>query len=90
MQVMPGTAGDPGFGVAPARDASPGEFNRVGRDYRAAMQRKYGGDLAKMWAAYNMGPTGLDNVLELYGDDWFSHVPRETQDYVRSNLERLR
>jgi len=90
MQVMPGTARDPGFGVTPARNTSAGEFNRVGREYRAAMQQKYGGDLAKMWAAYNMGPTALDGVIERYGSDWFEHIPSETQAYVRGNLRAVR
>jgi soluble lytic murein transglycosylase len=37
MQLMPGTAADPGFGVAPAKDGSPQENVRVGKDYLGAM-----------------------------------------------------
>jgi soluble lytic murein transglycosylase len=90
MQTMPSTARDPGFGVTAARDSSPGEFNRVGREYRAALQQKYGGDLVKMWAAYNMGPNGLDAVLTKHGADWFNHIPQETRDYVRTNISTVR
>ncbi len=40
MQVMPATSRDPGFGVAPAKDGSPDELARVGRDYIAAMEKR--------------------------------------------------
>jgi soluble lytic murein transglycosylase len=86
MQVMPDTARQPGFGVRPAQGNSPDEFNRVGRDYRAAMEQRYGGDLAKMWAAYNWGPGNLDNALRRHGDNWLDHAPRETRDYIRRNF----
>lgn len=90
MQVMPSTARDPGFGVRPARNNSPAEFNRVGRDYRRVMERRYGGDLIKMWAAYNWGPGNLDNALRRYGNDWLRHAPQETRDYINRNLRALR
>ena len=51
MQVLDGTTADPGFGVTPARDNSPDERARVGRDYLAAMVRRYDGDLPKALAA---------------------------------------
>lgn len=90
MQVMPGTARDPGFGVTPARDNSDAELTRVGREYRRAMERRYGGDPAKMWAAYNAGPGALDEAIKRGGDNWLQHVPQETQNYVRQNLAALR
>lgn len=90
MQVMPGTARDPGFGIAPARSNDPAEVNRVGREYRAAMEKRYGGDLAKMWAAYNWGPGNLDNALARHGNDWLRKAPRETRNYVARNYELLR
>src|ERR1043165_9600191 len=37
MQTMPGTLRDPGYGVTPARDNSPAEMERVGKEYLAAM-----------------------------------------------------
>jgi len=54
MQVMPATNTDPGYGVKPAQDNSPGERARVGRDYLQAMLQKYGSP-DKAWAAYNAG-----------------------------------
>jgi hypothetical protein len=79
MQVMPNTQKDPGFGVAPAKDDSPEELQRVGEDYYAAMQKKYGNDtLAAI--AYNMGPGATDDWLSKGGD--FNKLPAETQSYI--------
>lgn len=89
MQVMPGTARDPGFGIRPS-DGSQADDVRVGREYRRAMQRRYGGDLGKMWAAYNWGPGNLDSAISRYGDDWLRAAPDETRNYVQNNLARLR
>lgn len=81
MQVMPGTATDPGFGVQPAKDASPEELARVGRDYLDAMQVRYG-DTDKALAAYNAGPGAVDAAVKKYGDNWLAHMPDETKAYV--------
>lgn len=89
MQVMDATNSDPGYGVKPAQNDSLEERARVGRDYIAAMLRKYGGDPSKAWAAYNMGPGGFDAILKQYGEDWLNHVPDETRGYVLKNLNRL-
>jgi soluble lytic murein transglycosylase len=88
MQVLPTTAGDPGFGVTPARDSSPAESNRVGREYRAAMFKRYG-DPAKGWAAYVWGPGNLDAHLQRYGPDWLRHAPNDVQSYVTRNLQAM-
>jgi hypothetical protein len=88
MQTMPNTLRDPGFGVAPARDNSPAEQARVGRDYLAAMTKQYGtqGGLA----AYNMGPGAWQASLSKYGtpDAALAHAPAETQAYVPKVLAR--
>lgn len=89
MQVMPGTARDPGFGIRPS-DGSPQDDVRLGREYRAAMEQRYGGDPAKMWGAYNAGPGRVDGLISRHGPDWLRYAPRETQNYVTSNLRRLR
>lgn len=81
MQVMPGTAADPGFGITPARDNSPEEIARVGRDYLAAMQQRYG-DQDKALAAYNAGPGAVDKAVAGHGADWLAHMPEETRAYV--------
>lgn len=87
MQVMPGTSRDPGFGVAPAKDGSPEELARVGRDYIAAMQTRYGDD-AKALAAYNAGPGAVDAAVKMHGDAWLDHLPDETQKYVAKGMKQ--
>lgn len=88
MQVMPGTARDPGFGVAPARDGSPDELARVGREYLAAMERRYN-DPAQAMAAYNAGPGAVDAAKAKHGAAWLDHMPKETRDYVAKGLRKL-
>jgi soluble lytic murein transglycosylase-like protein len=80
MQVMPGTARDPGFGVTPARDNSPEELRRVGDEYVAALYKEFGDPkLAAM--AYNWGP---GNVKKWIAGGMKGPVPKETQQYVAS------
>ena len=102
MQVLDGTNTNPGFGVSPAKDNSPDERARVGRDYLQAMLQRYGGDPAKMWAAYNAGPGKLDAALKAEAQaaklavndpkaarSWIDYMPAETQAYVTKNLAAL-
>jgi hypothetical protein len=88
MQTMPGTLASPGFGVTPARDNSPGEQTRVGREYLHAMVAKYGpqGGLA----AYNWGPGKWEAALGKYGspEAALAHAPTETQAYVPKVMAR--
>ena len=77
---MPNTSTNPGFGVVPAKDNSPAELERVGRDYYGAMQKRYNNDtLAAI--AYNMGPGKTDEWLNNTKGD-FSKLPQETRDYI--------
>lgn len=87
MQVMPATARDPGFGIRPSNGTQQDDV-RVGKEYRAAMQQRYGGDLAKMWSAYNSGPGRTDRLISQHGNNWLSHAPAETRNYVRNNLRK--
>lgn len=70
MQTMPFTLSDPGFGVQPAKDDSPAERERVGRDYLRAMLKRYNGSYAKALAAYNAGPGKVD--------EWIARRPKAT------------
>ena len=79
MQVLDMTNRDPGYGVKPARDDSPDERARVGRDYLNAMVNKYGNRETAL-VAYNWGPGNTDKWLDKGGD--FSKLPKETQNYV--------
>lgn len=89
MQVMPETARDPGFGIRAWDGRNPDDLARVGREYRAAMQAKYNGDVARMWGAYNLGPGATDKLISRHGNAWLQHAPAETQKYVRTNLRKL-
>lgn len=55
MQVMPATASNPGLGVRPAMDNSPGENLRLGYDYLNALLKRYNNNLPLALAAYNGG-----------------------------------
>lgn len=90
MQTMPGTLTDPGYGVTPARDRSPAEMERVGKDYLQAMLTQYG-DPRLALAAYNWGPGNVDRAMEGHGgnvDAVLASAPAETRAYVPKVLQR--
>jgi len=82
MQVLDRTAMDPGFGVAPAKDASPEERARVGIDYAKALLVKFGGNEVLAAAAYNHGPGNVQKLVAKHGDNWAEHLPQETKGYI--------
>ncbi len=90
MQTMPGTLRDPGYGVAPARDNSPQELERVGKDYLRAMLNQYG-DPRLALAAYNWGPGNVDAALKggASPEEVIASAPRETREYVPKVLNQL-
>jgi soluble lytic murein transglycosylase len=93
MQVMPATAKNPGFGITPAKDDSPAEYNRVGQQYLTALVQKYGNP-AMAWAAYNAGPGALDDAMQKANaagapQNWLTYMPKETQGYVKTNMDKL-
>jgi hypothetical protein len=81
MQVMPGTARDPGFGIRPARAGDADDLARVGREYFGKMMDKYG-DPKLAAIAYNWGPGNTDKWLSAGAD--MSKLPKETRDYSRN------
>lgn len=85
MQVIDGTNRDPGFGVKPAQNDSLEERSRVGRDYLGAMVKRYG-DVGQALAAYTAGPGVVDKAIKEKGDQWFTVLPKDKQDYVRKGL----
>lgn len=78
------TLKDPGFGITPAKDNSPAEEARVGKDYMSAMEKRYGSP-AIASVAYNMGPGKTDKWLADGGD--FNKLPQETKDYLRKKAQ---
>ena len=83
MQVTPATAANPGFGVKPAQDDTPAEYNRVGRQLLQAYVQKYG-NVAQAAAAYNAGAGAVDSAIKSGGANWLTQLPAETQQYVAS------
>lgn len=81
MQVMPKTQSDPGYGVRPS-DGSPEDTAREGRDYLAALQKRYGEEQGT--AAYNWGP---GNVEKFDGD--VTKIPDETLKYLHSYNQKM-
>ena len=65
MQVMPATANDPGFGIAPAEKNVDGSYNlddidRLGEEYLGKMRERYPNDFEAALIAYNAGPGNAD------------------------------
>jgi len=81
MQVMPGTARDPGFGIKAARNNSPDELRRVGDEYASVLLNRYQDPKLAM-IAYNMGPGATDKWLAAGAD--IRKLPKETQGYIRN------
>lgn len=77
-QTMPGTLQSPGFGVAPAKDDSPQEKQRVADEYLQAMVKNFGPVYGHI--AYNWGPQAMQN-WKAQGSD-FRKLPVETQQYL--------
>ena len=81
MQVMPATARDPGFGIAPARGNDPDELRRVGEEYAKVLLNRYR-DPKLAAIAYNWGPGNTDKWLSAGAD--MSKLPQETRGYIQN------
>lgn len=75
MQITPETGRM--FGVTPDQLRDPAINRRVGTQYLAYLQDKYGGDMRLVHAAYNWGPAHVDRTGN-NPDQW----PAETRNYV--------
>lgn len=82
MQVLPSTARDPGFGITPS-NGTPEDDARVGREYYAAMYKRYG-DHEKAMAAYTDGPGNVDDAIAAKKGDWLTAVPKQAQNRVKA------
>lgn len=87
-QIMPSTARDPGFGVAPLPPGAGVDQQRQFSDaYFNAMLKRYGGDRDAARIAYNGGPARADAWLKAGRDD--SVIPRESADYYKKIQRQL-
>lgn len=84
MQIMPATAADPGYGVAPLNwdlRFDPAENKRFGTDYLSALIDHFGGDQERALVAYNWG---AGNAAKWNGDR--ASLPEETRNYLAAIL----
>lgn len=77
-----------------ARYKSDKDYNRaLGKAYFAQQLKDFDGNLAYAFAAYNAGPGRTREAIKLSGEglrtgsDWMAYLPKETQDYVRKNMQ---
>jgi hypothetical protein len=89
-QIMPETARNPGFGVAPAtpEELATPEGNRAfGERYYQGLLKYFNGDIAKATAAYNGGAGRVQrNVQANQGQMNVAQLPKETQGYLQKAL----
>lgn len=84
MQVMEGTARDPGYGVAPIVDRTDPEQNvRLGTSYLSKLKQQLGDERSAL-VAYNWGPGNAAKWKDAGGRD--EDLPPETRDYVAKIL----
>ena len=77
-QVLPSTASDPGFGVAPMGDMNnTDEQLRFGAEYLSKLLNRYDGDMSKALGAYNWGAGNVDKL-------GLENAPPETQNYINA------
>lgn len=99
MQIEPDTAKGIAkeLGLTKYDIKDPTTNRLMGEYYLASLMDKYDGDAKLALAAYDAGPTRVDNWLKLYGNNWdeiSSSLKRkrmfsETTDYVPSVLRRM-
>ena len=77
-QFMPGTAA--GLGINPW---DPQQALNAAARYDANNLRAYGGDWAKVLAAYNAGGGAVNYAIARGGKNWRNFLPAETQNYLR-------
>lgn len=84
-QFIPETAARYGVDVKDPASSIDGQAR-----YMKDLLAQFGGDYRKALAAYNMGEgskakgNGVEGLVQKWGDDWLSHAPKETQNYVAS------
>lgn len=76
-QFQPGTAKQYGIDPTDPRQSIKGQAA-----YMSDLLTKYSGDYNKSLAAYNWGPGNLDKSMQRWGNDWQSHLPASTREYV--------
>lgn len=78
FQLMPSVQKQ--YGVTNPFD--PAQSAKGARGLLSDLMQRFNGDMLKVTAAYNAGGGRVSGAIKQYGDDWLSHLPRETQQYV--------
>jgi len=85
MQFMPDTWKEWGRGdINNLKDSQ----ESAGR-YDTFLLNRYGGNVRKALAAYNWGMGNLDKDIAKNGENWESHTPRETRDYITKITQQM-
>jgi len=85
MQFMPDTWKEWGRGdINNLKDSQ----ESAGR-YDTFLLNRYGGNVRKALAAYNWGMGNLDKDIAKNGENWESHAPRETRDYITKITQQM-
>jgi soluble lytic murein transglycosylase-like protein len=79
---MPGTAAE--YGVKDPMDIA--QSARGAARYLAALGSEFHHDWAKAAAGYNWGEANVEKAIKKYGENWYAHIPAETQNYVAKVL----
>lgn len=80
MQIMGPTGKDLGL-----KPNNPLDNIRAGSQYLRQMLNEKNGDLEKALASYNAGGGRVNNAVRaarINGDDWRTHLPKETVNYL--------
>lgn len=83
LQIMPDTARQPGYGIAPITDAQrfdPQAGVQFGAEYLAKLRDAFGGNIEHALVAYNWGPGNAKRWVEAGADP--AQLPAETRNYV--------
>lgn len=81
FQLEPGTASD--YGVTDPTDAQ--QNAEGGLSYLSDLFDRFG-NWAEALAAYDWGPTNVNDAIAAHGSSWLAYAPAETQNYVASLL----
>jgi len=87
FQLLPQTAAEYGLKSGESFDfakAAPA----AARKLRGLLDR-YGNDLLKAVAAYNLGEGNLDKEIGQYGNDWYNHLNPETKAYIPKFIAQM-
>lgn len=84
FQFMPKTAQWMGLSREDTYDLS--KSAAAAARYMTYLKTRFGGNIEKATAAYNMGEGNLGDVLRKHPDDWQKYIPRETTGYMNKVL----